>query len=225
MRLYAEFSAAAPDEISADAALVTLPGGDRAVSISAFHAGPLEEAERALQSLRGALTPIEDRIRVVPYVELQRAGDAIFPRGDRFFWKAQFLRNIPDAAIDSLLDLYLAAPSSRSLFVFQQVGGAIARAPAEQSAYANRDAAYDAFPVSIWTDPAQDEPNIAWAAAAYEAMRPFGTNGVYVNNLGDEGEDRVRAAYGANYRRLAALKRKFDPTNLFRANQNVPPAG
>jgi FAD/FMN-containing dehydrogenase len=225
LRLYAEFSAAAPDEVSADAALVTLPGGDRAVSISVFHAGPLEEAERALRPLRNALPPLEDRIRAIPYVELQRAGDATFPRGDRFFWKAQFLRNIPDAAIDSLLDIYPAAPSPRSLFVFQQVGGAIARAPAEQSAYANRDAAYDAFPVSIWTDHAEDEANIAWASAAYEAMRPFGTNGVYVNNLGDEGEERVRSAYGANYQRLAALKRKFDPTNLFRANQNVRPAG
>jgi hypothetical protein len=223
LRLYAEFSAAALDEISVDAALVTLPSGDRAVSISAFYAGPLDEAERALQPLRSALTPLEDRIRVAPYVELQRAGDATFPRGDRFFWKAQFLRNIPDAAIDLLLDLYLAAPSCRSLFVFQQVGGAIARAPAQQSAYANRDAAFDAFPVSIWSDPAEDESNVAWASATYEAMRPFGTNGVYVNNLGDEGEDRVRAAYGANYLRLAALKRKFDPTNLFRANQNVRP--
>jgi FAD/FMN-containing dehydrogenase len=225
LRLYAEFSAAAADEISADATLMTLPGGDRAVSISAFYAGPLAEAERALQPLRNALTPLEDRIRPIPYVELQRAGDATFPHGDRFFWKAQFARSLPDPAIDLLLDLYPAAPSSRSLFVFQQVGGAIARAPAEQSAYANREAAFDAFPVSIWTDPAEDEPNVAWASATYEAMRPFGTNGVYVNNLGDEGEDRVRAAYGANYLRLAALKRKFDPTNLFRANQNVRPAG
>jgi len=224
LRLYAEFAAAAPDDISADAALMTLPGGDRGVSISAFHAGPLEQAERALKPLRNAIPPLEDRIRAIPYVELQRAGDATFPRGDRFFWKAQFLRTIPEAAIETLIDIYPAAPSPRSLFVFQQVGGAIARAPAEQSAYANRDAAFDAFPVSIWTDPAEDEANAAWASAAYEAMRPFGTNGVYVNNLGDEGEDRVRAAYGANYRRLAALKRKFDPANLFRANQNVRPA-
>ena len=225
LRLYGEFSATAPDEISADAALVTLPDGDRAVSISAFYAGPLGEAERALHPLRSALPPLEDGIRAIPYVELQRAGDATFPRGDRFFWKAQFLRNVPDAAIDLLIDMYPAAPSPRSLFVFQQVGGAIARARAGQSAYANRDAAFDAFPVSIWTDPAEDESNVAWASATYEAMRPFGTSGVYVNNLGDEGEDRVRAAYGANYQRLAALKRKFDPTNLFRANQNVRPAG
>jgi FAD/FMN-containing dehydrogenase len=225
LRLYAEFSAAAPDELSADAALVTLPDGDRAVSISAFYAGPFEEGERALQPLRSALPPLEDRICPIPYVDLQRAGDATFPRGDRFFWKAQFVRNLPDAAIDALLDMYPAAPSPRSLFVFQQVGGAIARSPAEQSAYANRDAAFDAFPVSIWTDPARDEANVAWASATYEAMRPFGMSGVYVNNLGDEGEDRVKSAYGANYGRLAALKRKFDPTNLFRANQNVRPAG
>jgi FAD/FMN-containing dehydrogenase len=225
LRLYADFAAAAPDDISADAALMTLPDGDRAVSISAFHVGPLEEAERALEPLRSAIPPLEDRIRAIPYVELQRSGDATFPRGDRFFWKAQFLQTIPDAAIDTLIDIYPSAPSPRSHFVFQQVGGAIARATPEQSAYANRDAAFDAFPVSIWTDPAEDDANVAWAAAAYEAMRPFGTSGVYVNNLGDEGEDRVRAAYGANYRRLAALKRKFDPSNLFRANQNVRPAG
>jgi FAD/FMN-containing dehydrogenase len=203
---------------------VTLPGGDRAVSISAFYAGPVEEGERALRPLRKALPPLEDRIRPIPYVELQRAGDATFPRGDRFYWKAQFVRNIPDAAIDLIIERYPAAPSPRSLFVFQQVGGAIARAPADQSAYANRDAAFDAFPVSIWSDPALDEANVAWASATYEAVRPFGTNGVYVNNLGDEGEERVRAAYGANYGRLAALKRKFDPDNLFRANQNVQPA-
>src|SRR5262249_18308125 len=142
-----------------------------------------------------------------------------------FSWKAQYMRNIPDAAIDSLLDVYPAAPSPRSLFVFQQVGGAIARAPAGQTAYANRDAAFDAFPVSLWSDPEEHESNVAWGSASYEAMRRCGTNGVYVNNLGDEGEDRVKAAYGANYLRLAALKRKFDPTNVFRANQNVRPAG
>jgi len=223
LKLYAEFSSAAPDEIAADAGLVTLPNGERAASISVFCAGPVDAAERALRPLRAALKPLEDRIRPIPYIELQRGADATFPQGDRYYWKAQFVRAIPDAAIDALLERFPAAPSPRSLFVFQQVGGAIARVAADATAYANRDAAYDAFPVSIWTDPAHDEANVAWATETYEAMRPFGTRGVYVNNLGDEGEERVRAAYGPNFERLAAIKRKFDPENAFNANQNVAP--
>jgi FAD/FMN-containing dehydrogenase len=95
--------------------------------------------------------------------------------------------------------------------------------PATATAYANRAAAYDSFPVSIWSDPAADEENIAWAREMYAVLRPFGMGGVYVNNLGDEGHERVRAAYGENYNRLVMLKRKFDPDNLFRLNQNVYP--
>ena len=156
-------------------------------------------------------------------MQLQRAGDASFPRGHRFYWKAQFLREVADGAIDALVDRFPSVPSVRSFFVFQQVGGAIARLPAGATAYANRSAAYDCFPVSIWTDPAADEANIAWAREMYASMRPFAMGGVYVNNLGDEGEDRVRAAYGENYERLAALKRKYDPDNLLRLNQNIRP--
>ena len=91
------------------------------------------------------------------------------------------------------------------------------------SAYANRDAAYDSFPVLIWSDPVADEANIAWAREMYAVLRPFGMAGVYVYNLGDEGHERVKAAYGENYDRLVRLKRKYDPDNLFRLNQNVHP--
>ena len=95
--------------------------------------------------------------------------------------------------------------------------------PAPATAYANREAAYDSFPVSIWSDPAAGEANIAWAREMYTVLQPFGMGGVYVNNLGDEGPDRVKAAYGENYDRLVTLKRKYDPDNLFRLNQNVNP--
>jgi FAD/FMN-containing dehydrogenase len=122
-----------------------------------------------------------------------------------------------------LIARFPSVPSPRSFFVFQQVGGAISRVPATATAYANRAAAYDCFPVSIWSDPDADKENIAWAREMYSVLRPFGMDGVYVNNLGDEGHERVRAAYGENYDRLVALKRKFDPENLFRLNQNVQP--
>jgi hypothetical protein len=95
--------------------------------------------------------------------------------------------------------------------------------PRAATAYANRGAAYDSFPVAIWTDPAADEANMSWAREMYRALRPFAMDGVYVNNLGDEGDDRVKAAYGENYDRLVTLKRKYDPDNFFRLNQNVRP--
>ncbi|TIO53929.1 MAG: FAD-binding oxidoreductase [Mesorhizobium sp.] len=224
LRLYAEFSAAAPDELCTDAALVTLPDGGHGFAISAFYAGPMDEGERILRPLRDALPLVQDRIGAISYVQLQRAGDASFPRGHRFYWKAQFLRKITYAAADALIDRFPSVPSPKSFFVFQQVGGAIARVSPTATAYVNRNAAYDSFPVCIWTDPADDQANISWAREMYAALQPFAMDGVYVNNLGDEGDDRVKAAYGANYTRLVALKRKYDPDNLFRLNQNIRPA-
>lgn len=223
LRFYYEFSSNAPDDLSADAALVTLPSGGRVFSISVCYSGPLEAGERALKPLRTYGAPVEDRIAPIAYVQAQAAGDTVFPRGQRYYWKAQFLREITDAAIDTLLSAYATAPSVTSMAVLQQVGGAIARVPATQTAYSNRDAAYDCFPISIWQDPADDAANIRWARDFWAVMRPFSTGGVYVNNLGDEGDDRVHAAYGDNYRALVALKNKYDPTNIFRLNQNIRP--
>jgi FAD/FMN-containing dehydrogenase len=227
LRAYYAFSSHAPDEVSADAALVGGRSAERFFSVSVCHTGPVDEARRVLESLlkplRANPRPLEGQIVSSTYLDLQSAGDSIFPRGRRYYWKAQFLREISDAAIDTLLEQFAAAPSNRCVAVLQQVGGAIARVPVADTAYGNRDAAYDCFPIAIWDDPTDDEANVCWAREFWTAMRPFSTGGVYANNLGDEGEDRVRAAYGGNYRRLVALKRKYDPTNFFRLNQNIAP--
>jgi len=223
MRFYQDFARNAPDELSLDAALASKPSGERVFSISACYVGPIEEGERVVKPLRAHGAPIEDQIAHRPYVEIQSAGDANFPRGRRYFWKAQFLRELTDAAIDTLLAAYATAPS-QSLFVLQHVGGAIARIPVNATPYANRDALYDCFPISIWDDPAEDATRIRWARELWETMRPFSTGGVYANNLGEEGVERIEAAYGENYSRLLALKNKYDPTNFFRLNQNIKPA-
>ncbi|MER9891740.1 FAD-binding oxidoreductase [Mesorhizobium sp. M0119] len=222
MRFYRAFSSGAPDELSLDAALVTAPSGERFFSISACYIGPLDEGEQIIQPLREYGTPVERRIAPVPYLQIQSAGDSLFPRGRRYYWKAQFMREITDQAIDNMLAAYMTAPSE-SLLVLQQVGGAISRVPADGTPYANRDALYDCFPISIWDNPSDDETHIRWARDLWDAMRPFSTGGVYANNLGEEGTDRVLAAYGENYPRLAALKNKYDPTNFFRLNQNIKP--
>jgi hypothetical protein len=223
MRFYDRFSLHAPDEASVDAALITLPSGERAFSISACYAGPPEAGQAVLAPLITFGSPIDSRLQAVPYLQIQSAGDSLFPSGRRYYWKAQFLREISDGAIETLLDAYARAPNHSSLLVFQQVGGAIARVPASHSPYANRDAALDCFPIAIWDDPADNEVNISWARELWNAVRPFSTGGVYANNLGDEGEERVRDAYGSNYARLAAVKTQYDPTNLFRLNQNIRP--
>jgi FAD/FMN-containing dehydrogenase len=201
-----------------------MPSGERFFSFSACYVGPIDEGERVLERLRAYGAPVEDRIAPAAYVQIQSAGDGLFPRGRRYYWKAQFLREISDRTIDALLAAYATAPPE-SLLVLQQVGGAIARVPVTATAYANRDALYDCFPVAIWDDPAEDEKHIRWARELWEAVRPFSTGGVYANNLGDEGTDRIQAAYGGNYPRLAEVKKKYDPTNFFRLNQNIQPVG
>ena len=223
MKFYYEFSRNAPDEVTADAALASLPSGARVFSVSACHCGPAEQAESTLRHLVTHGTPLDARIARVPYLQVQAAGDSVFPRGQRYYWKAQFLREISDAAIDALLAAFTSVPSAKSLVVLQHLGGAIGKIAPQDTAFVNRDANYDCFPVAIWNDADDDAANIGWSRELWAAMRPFSTGGVYVNNLGDEGADRVRAAYGANYDRLAALKRTYDPANLFRRNANIPP--
>ncbi|MDA9424007.1 FAD-binding oxidoreductase [Bradyrhizobium sp. CCBAU 53380] len=224
MRFYDEFARRAPDEADVDAALVTLPSGERFFSITGCYVGSHHDGERALSPIVRFGSPVETRLATVPYLEIQSGGDALFPRGRRYYWKAQFLREIGAGAIDALLDAYARAPNTSSLLVLQHVGGAIARVPTTDSPYANRDAAFDCFPVAVWDDPADDEANMRWARELWSAVRPYSTGGVYANNLGEEGEDRVRDAYGENHARLAALKTRYDPTNLFRLNQNIRPA-
>jgi hypothetical protein len=222
MRFYQAFASSAPDELSLDAALATTPSGERVFSISPCYIGPIEEGERVLKPLRTYGAPIQDQVAPRAYVDIQSAGDANFPRGRRYYWKAQFMRELSDPAVDVLLESYAGAPSG-SLLVLQHVGGAIARVPVNDTPYANRDALYDCFPISIWDDPEEDVARIRWARELWDAMRPFSTGGVYANNLGEEGTERVEAAYGGNYPRLLALKNKYDPTNFFRLNQNIKP--
>jgi FAD/FMN-containing dehydrogenase len=224
LRFYDEFARTAPDELSLDAALV-IPAGERMFSISIFHSGSSREAEMAIAPLLAYAGDKSMNVHLarVPYLQVQSAGDAVFPRGRRYSWKAQFMRQLTGEAIDVLVDIYRKAPSDDALLVLQQVGGAISRVPVPATAYAGRNAEFDCFPIAIWDDPARDEDNLGWVREAWAAIQPFSTGGVYVNNLGDEGQERVKAAYGPNYRRLVELKSKYDPTNMFCLNQNIRP--
>jgi FAD/FMN-containing dehydrogenase len=140
------------------------------------------------------------------------------------YWRSDFLTDLSDEAIDVVLDHFARITSPLSAVLFEQFGGAVARVGQDDTAFAHRDAEYDVVIIARWTDPTESERHIAWARGLSAALRPF-ARGVYVNYLGvDDGADRVRAAYRPEtYARLAALKTQYDPTNLFRVNQNIPP--
>ncbi|MGB3877040.1 MAG: FAD-binding oxidoreductase [Shinella zoogloeoides] len=224
LKFYDEFARNAPGELSLDAALFT-SAGERLFSISVFHSGVPTQAAKDIAPLFAYAQgkSVSAHVEPTPYLAVQSAGDAVFPRRRRYSWKAQFMRELTADMIDALLDAYRKAPGDNALLVLQQVGGAISRVPVAATAYAGRDAEFDCFPIAIWDDPAADGENLAWVRDVWTAVRPFSTGAVYVNNLGDEGPERVKAAYGPNYRRLVELKDKYDPSNLFSLNQNIAP--
>jgi FAD/FMN-containing dehydrogenase len=223
LEFYQEYSRTAPDELSADAIFLTSPDGERVLAISVCYVGPIEEGERVLQPLRRFGPPLADDIAPVAYTEVQAAADDFFPIGLRFYWKSHFLKEISADAIEATLSHFAKVPSPRSLLVFQQFGGAVGRVGRSETAFWHRDVQWDNFPVSVWTDPAESETHVHWVREWWDQMKPFSLGGEYVNNLGEEGEDRVRASYGGNYERLVGLKNKYDPTNFFRLNANIAP--
>jgi FAD/FMN-containing dehydrogenase len=224
MRHYAEFCETAPDDVDALGVLLTGPDGQKLFAVSCFCSGTVARGEVALRPLReGAMRPAQDLVAPTAYTTLQGSADGLFPRTRRYYWKSHFLPGLSDMAIDTLLNRFAQVPSPMSVVGLQQADGAISRVPGDATAFANRNVAFDCIPIAIWEDSTQDAANIAWSRSVWEAMRPFSTGGVYVNNLGDEGDERIRAAYGRNWQRLARVKATYDPGNLFRLNQNIPP--
>jgi FAD/FMN-containing dehydrogenase len=222
--LYHEFANACPDELTTVGSLWTGEDGSPGVSVGVCYCGDLREGERVVRPLLEFGPPLGGEIQPMAYCALQSGNDAGFPFGRQHYWKSAWLTDLSDGAIEVMLQFLAAKPSAATGVGLQQVHGAAARVDPAATAFPHRGGnMYDFLILSQWEDPADSEANIGWTRAFFEAMEPFLERGVYVNDLGEEGEDRVRAAYGANYDRLAALKQRYDPTNLFRVNQNVTP--
>lgn len=223
LRFHHEFMASAPDELTSIVSLGVGPSGECAVSIVVCWCGPLPEGLHVLRPLRTFGTPSDDGIAPMPYVTLQSAPDAGFPLGRLHYWKSGYLRHLTDAAIDTLLEAAARMPPGASGIGLQGLRGVASRVAPDATAFPHRTPQDDFLILAQW-DYNRDSANIiAWARDAYAGMRPHLEDAVYVNNLGVEGPDRVRAAYQGNYRRLAELKRRYDPANVFRLNQNVAP--
>ncbi|MBX2999997.1 MAG: FAD-binding oxidoreductase [Caldilineaceae bacterium] len=224
LRFYREFSMNTPEEMGVPAALLTTPDGIPAIAILVGWMGPLAEGEAHLKPLRQFGAPLADLIGPIPYCRLQMFLDAAVPAGMPRYLKMGYLPHMEDEFIEVLCNYMARCPSPYSAILFNVMKGAVTRVASDATAFPHRHPQWHYDFVAQWVDPAQQEVNIEWARALWQATQPF-TQGAGINFLGaDDGADRVRMAYGENYARLVALKQKYDPTNFFRLNANVAPA-
>lgn len=224
---YREFSAAAPRELTSVAVLRTAPPapwlpkdvhGKPIVAIFVCHSGKPEDGETLLAPLRALGRPVADIVTRRPYTQMQSLLDATQPKGRRYYWKSHYLPGIDRETIDLAVQHAGRIRSPHSAILMFQIQGALNELPTGHSPAGNRDAAYVLNIAGSWEQPGDDEINVQWARDCFDATRSCSTGGTYINFLTeDEGPDRVAAAYGrVNLDKLAALKRKYDPENLFR---------
>jgi FAD/FMN-containing dehydrogenase len=222
LRFVREYAATCPDELGLMAALLTLPDGNTVVGVAGCYSGDLDTGEKVLRPLRSFGSPAADHFHVMAYTDFQKALDWWAPPGHQHYWKSSFMREMGDKALDVMVDFAKRKPTPACGVGLELMHGAMQRVAADATAFAHREARYNFLMLGQWDSPAQNETGLRWVREFWDAMRPFLDAGVYVNYMSEgEGEDRVRGAYGANYERLVQLKNKYDPTNLFRINQNI----
>jgi FAD/FMN-containing dehydrogenase len=236
LRFWRKFEDTAPEELTNGALLIHAPEapfipeeahGKPAVGLGGVYTGSIEKGEEAISSLREFGPPAADIFQPMPFTAAASMADFLFPRGLLNYWKSGFLTDFNEDTINIVVDFYNRVPSPTTVIVLEHNGdGAMSRVAEDDTAFGFRNWPYNFLVTSIWSDPADTEANMQWTRELWDAMQPFLADAVYVNYIGDEGEDRVRKAYPpAKYERLAALKTKYDPTNLFRMNQNIKPKG
>lgn len=223
LRHWRDFLLEAPDDLTSIAALMTTPDGHPAIGIAVCHAGSLEDGMADLESLRVFGNPVVDEIRPMSYVALQASLDATAPYGTRNYWKSDFMRELTDDAIRILVDGARRMASPLSQIHIHQLGGAMAVEPAGGSAFAHRGSGFIYNLIGTWRDAADDADQIGWARSVFDSLRPYSAGAAYANFLADYGADPAAAAYGSALPRLRALKRRYDPDNVFRLNLNIAP--
>jgi len=199
--------------------------GKPMIGLFVCHTGNVAEGERLLAPLRALGGTIGDIVQPRPYTAQQSLLDATQPKGRRYYWKSEYLAGLDPALLAGLLERRNDIPSPHSAILLFPLGDAVAKLPADHSAVGNRDARWVLNVAASWEKAAEDSTHVEWARAIWGAQRHHSTGGTYVNFLNaEEGDDRLRAALGANLERVAEIKAKWDPTNHFRTNKNVAPA-
>jgi FAD/FMN-containing dehydrogenase len=224
---YRELTQAAPDELTVYFNFFADPDApDRKLTaMVACHCGDdPAAAEKDLKPLRDFAAPAADPIQPMPYPVMNTLSDAGYPRGAFNYWKSAFLNELSDDALDIMVQAIQRCPSPMSGLGIVPYLGAVARVDAAATAFAHRAPGYSLLIVSQWQDPADNDPNIAWAKETYEALHPHLAVRQYLNNLPADDGRIARGLWGANYERLVGIKRRYDPDNTFRLNHNIDPA-
>jgi FAD/FMN-containing dehydrogenase len=223
-RFYRDYTRTVPEALGSLCNLATLPDGTPAAVILIAYSGSLDAGERLLRPLRAFGTLLADQVGPLPYTALQSIVENFNPPGLRNYWKSNYLRDLSDAAIEVMVDHYKTVPAPNTHVVVEHLGGAVSRVGADETAVDHRDAPYNFLIVGMWADAAEDAKVIGWVRDLWGALQPFSSGGLYVNYEAEHDMDRVKAAYSpTKYARLMAVKEKYDPTNLFRLNQNIKP--
>jgi hypothetical protein len=225
-QFHREFSRMSPEELAISPALLHSPDGHPGAGFLVCYSGPVEQGEEVIRPLREFGPPVMDMVSPLPYTAMQAISYDLFPPGRLNYWKSSFVDELSDDAIDTIIARYESVPSPYTVVALEHLGGAVRRVGKAATAFGERGAEYSLIITGEWLDPAETEKNIQWTQNCWEAMRPFTRESVYVNYLDVEEEGRIKGAYGADedkFTRLIALKNKYDPTNLFRVNQNIKP--
>jgi hypothetical protein len=235
MSAYRDFLPQAPEELGIFVGLKTVPPmdpfpkeywGKRACAVIGSYNGPAADGEPAMAPLLKALPPPAfNWMGAMPFPAMQGLFDPFFPKGLQWYWKGDFVKSLPDEAIDLHIAQAAQAPSALSLMHLYPIDGAVRRVAKTATAWSTRDATWSMVIAAIDADSKKAEALKAWGRGYWKAVHPYNLGGAYVNfMMDDESEDRLQATYGENFARLAQIKAEFDPKNLFRVNQNIEPA-
>lgn len=233
LRLYRDFMNSAPDDFNGFFAFLKVPPGPpfpvelhntTMCGVVAAYTGPHAKAGEAVAPLREFGPPAADFFGPIPFPALQSMFDPLLPEGLQNYWKADFVDELSDEAIEAHVKYGPGVPTVNSAFHIYPVSGAANRVPKGDTAFFYRDAKYVHVLAAVYPDPADTAKNVALVREYWSALHPYSSGGAYVNFLMEEGDERVRATYGDNYEQLVKIKGKYDPTNLFRLNQNIRPS-
>jgi FAD/FMN-containing dehydrogenase len=233
LQVYRDTFSDTPDEFVCFPAMIRIPPipefpgklhGQVVIDLVLAFAGDASRGEAVVQPFREISEPILDAVSPMAYMDVQRLFDAGTPKGQRWYSRARYLNELSDDAIETLLRLSKNMLGPLTFVYLGLEDGAISRVDSSATAFPHRSGAYGFHILAGWTDPAEDAGIMEWVRDFNHQMAQFSNGGVYVNLLGEDEHDRIKAAYGCNYNRLVELKRKWDPKNLFRCNQNIAPA-
>jgi FAD/FMN-containing dehydrogenase len=224
---YRQFTKSLPDELTAFCGLVHAPDGSgmKIVAIPLCHCGDPAQAESDVKPLRDFGPPALDLIGPMPYPVVNTLLDPGFPKGALNYWKSAFFTELSDAAVRTMIDAFEASPSTMSGMVIENFHGEVTRVDPTATAFPHRAPGYNLAITGEWLDPADTEVNVRWVRDTMAALEPYVAPQVYVNYMAEDESAHTRNAYGPNYDRLVELKRRYDPNNLFRLNQNIDPNG